>query len=874
VDSAERQAEYLASADSVEPNQVPGGYGAFRHDQPTYRLAAWGPVAAALAVVAAVWIAAGSTGLLAQPLQRALSILFLVTALLAPVGSAVRSRSIRILLTPLVACAAIACLVFNAPPVSITAGVLVLVFLSLISKDQPRDVFVVTAATVAAFGVYTFARTALPWFWLAADGFGHSISAGTAFLLRKELNTGATFAGVDFLFVTTVFWIGCLAHTRPPRAVRALYGFTAIAGAQLFYLAVLAFVPDILRALNPQLAILHQALPWNLPALLGVIDLTVIAAMIRWSIWIPPFERPTRGRSASALLIRLVAGVTAVALAVLLPALTVLHQQPATLAGRKVVFYEKGFLNWLKPTHGSYGRVSVGMYGMLPDFLRSLGAECVISPDLSEADLKDAQALVLLFPKDPWAAGQLERVHNFVRAGGSLLLMGEHTEADPNGGGNRFNEVLAPTNMRIPFDSALFAVGGWLDSYEPLYHPTTIGIPQDRNQFGVVTGASVNARWPAKPILVGRWGWNDRGDPAKVTSALLGNYRYEPGERLGDTVLAAEQRLGKGRIIAFGDTSSLTNGINVNSYAFTSQLFAYLSGGADALPWERQLLCLALAIGLIVLLTRRPAGWRSVLVALGLAASLVVCMSRTAKAMEMLPDGRGQTPNSLAYIDASHLEAYSGESWRPDGIGGLALTLMRNGYLTLSLPELTAERLERAGLLISIAPSRSFSLAEQMTVEKFVRDGGVFIMMVGYDQRAGSATMLKRFGFDLGSGDGREPEPMGHFKSPYQETKDRRVYVRFHAGWPIRCDDPNVVTDLTGVVYGQGNRPVLMVRSIGKGKVALVGDTCFAMNVNLENEGGEPFEGLRENADFWRWWLSLLRGGPPWIPPALQEAAP
>ncbi len=859
---------------------------ATRSDEPAYRLARWGPVVATLAALAAAWIAAGSTGLLAQPLQRGLTLLALAVALLAPAGNTVRPWVARALLTPLIAGAALVCTFLNAPSAGIMAAALVLAFLSLLSKDQPRDVFAVGAATCAAFGVFTFARTAVPWVWLAADGLGNSLSGLASLLLHKPLNTGATFAGVDFLFVTVLFWIGCLAHTKAPRTVRALYGFAAISAGQMLYLSILAFVPDIGAWANGPsgasapfpLSSFHRfALsfaPWNLPVLLGVIDLVVIAALIRWSIWIPPFKRRVTGRGPLALLARSALGLAAVLFALALPLFAVLQPEPATLAGRKIVFHEKGFLNWLKPTHGSYGRLSVGMYGMLPDFLRSLGAECVVSPDLSETDLKDAAALVLLFPKDPWADGQLDRIHRFVRSGGSLLLLGDHTEADPNGGANRFNEVLAPTGMRIRFDAALFAVGGWLDSYEPLYHPATIGIGQDRNQFGVVTGASVRVRWPARPLLIGRWGWNDRGDPANVASALLGNYRYEPGERLGDTVLAAEQRLGQGRVLVFGDTSSLQNGILVNSHVFASRLFTYLSGRTDAHPWTQQFLCFAIAAGLIVLLVRRPGGWRSAWVALGFTAALALGLPQTARAMKVLPDGRQQIPNNLAYIDASHLEAYSGETWRPEGIGGLALTLMRNGYLTLSLPELTAERLARAGLLISVAPARPFSAEEQTTVERFVRSGGIFIMTVGYDQAAGSAALLQRFGFTFGVGDGREPEPMGHFKSPYQETGARRAYVRFHAGWPIRCDDPNFGADPTSVVYGQNNRPVLIVRSVGKGKVALVGDTGFALNVNLENENGEPFEGLRENADFWRWWLSLLRGGPAWIPPTLQEKPP
>ncbi len=60
---------------------------------------------------------------------------------------------------------------------------------------------------------------------------------------------------------------------------------------------------------------------------------------------------------------------------------------------------------------------------------------------------------------------------------------------------------------------------------------------------------------------------------------------------------------------------------------------------------------------------------------------------------------------------------------------------------------------------------------------------------------------------------------------------------------------------------------VIIVRRYGRGLVAVIGDTAFAMNKNLENEDGSPFEGMRENADFWRWFLALLGEGQMWFPP-------
>jgi hypothetical protein len=357
-----------------------------------------------------------------------------------------------------------------------------------------------------------------------------------------------------------------------------------------------------------------------------------------------------------------------------------------------------------------------------------------------------------------------------------------------------------------------------------------------------------------------------------VTSerAMLGNDRYDTGEKLGDIVLAAEQPLGKGRVVVFGDTSGLSNGINVSSHVFNTRLFAYLASGRDACPAWRQLLAALVSVFLIALLCKQPGPWRIALVAVGLGASVILCLSATPENMEILPDGRLQPPNNLAYIDASGLAAHSGESWRSDGIGALALTLMRNDYMPLALPEVTPQRLERAGLLVCGARSRAFSEAEVHTIEQFVSDGGILILTTGKDRADGTLPLLRAFGLAFDTDDTREPAPLGHFKSPYLESNGQRAYVRFHAAWSVRCDDPNAQT----IAYGRDDQPVTLLRRVGNGKVVFIGDTFFATNQNLEHEDGTPFEGLRENADFWRWLIALLRDEQVWIPPALQDTEP
>jgi len=823
------------------------------------------------------------------------------------------------------------------PPVNVLAASLVLLVLAHGRSSGQTATLLYSAAAVAILGVYRLAYTSIVLVWIGADTVAGAMGSVAGFVASRPLRVGATIGGVDYL--VPMFFLAValpLGSRRPPGAPRPykslLFSLLAVLGGHFLYLGVVAFAGDMVATISPEkgaqtaevsgfVAGIVRLVPWNLPTVAAALHL-----LIAWVLFFrfarsvglengtgltaaqPGLDRRGGvGRSGQLAPTpvpapRLV-GPSFIAvsclLAGVLPVFAVLSWSKPDIAGKKIVFYEKGFLNWMKPEHGQYGRLSVGMYGMIPTYLESLGARAVISPDLADKDLQDADALVIIYPNEAWQKGQLERIWDFVREGGSLMVMGEHTVREA-GGGNRFNDVLQPTAMQVPFDAAEFAIGGWLHSYDAISHPTTAGMGDEANAFGVVIGASVDARWPARPLLIGRWGWNDFGD--EKGSAMLGNRHYNAGEKLGDVVLAAEQTLGKGRVICFGDTSALTNGLTVTCYDFTSRLYAYLAGGGDTpqATW-RQLTGLAVAVLLAALLIWQPSTSRIAAVALPLAASLAVCTTVTHRNWEVRPDGSHKSPNSVAYIDGGHLNNYSPESWREDGLGGLHLTLMRHGCLPLVLNELTPERLlneapagttddsggrvrnasatPRVWLLVVVAPARQYSPAECQVVEDYVRSGGTLIYIVGYDQGGPSQRLLSILGFRVGAsapvgeGQANALRPLGYFKSPFFDGGDYFAYVRFHAAWPVVCDDPQALV----VTQHQPGVPVIVVRRVGKGLVAVIGDTCFAMNMNLEHEDGSPFEGLRENAVFWRWFLALLRDRPQemWYPPdpKLQSSA-
>jgi len=845
----------------------------------------------------AAWLAAGSTGLLGHPLQHALTWLALAVAMVAGWPRNHQSFGTWVIL----AGSAVFSLFLTASALAaanVLAVAILLAAIAQVGRGLTARVTLIAALAAGALGMFRFACDAIPLVWLAtADTSAWRLLAGL--LTGIPLEVGRTFGGLDFLVLMAAVYAGWLIGTVPPRRPRAYGAAACIVAGHLVYLAVLACSEKLLAAL-PDMVVtptsdinqvgiwtwsngLRMLIPWNLPLLAVSFYCAIAATMFRGARWLPVVEPDPKELEkqkereekeeipgsvlAADMLFRF--GPALLGLVAVL--LVGLGLNTSDLKGKTIVAYDKGYLNWLKPEYDS--QVD-GFYGMLPLFVESLGGKFSTSKDLSERDLAAADVLVLLHPDQPWAEETLERIWNYVRRGGSLLVAADPVISEENSRSS-FNDVLRPTAMQVRYDTAVTRTGNWEQSYQVLAHPVTAGLDDQRNRFGFELGSSIRTRWPARPVLVGRWGWSDPGNDAVTTGVSY----YNAGELLGDLVLAAEQPFGNGRVFVLGGTSPLRNESLPNAYPFVGRLLSYLAHKASSpQAFWRQLLGLLTLLALAALVALRPAAWQVILTSAVLSVSLVCSTAAGYWSGRVLPDGRARAANSfnnIAYIDASHLEAYSSDLWANHGIAGLMRTLMRQGYLPLLAPELTAEQLERAGLLISIAPAREFSDRERSTVHEFVAGGGTFICTVGAEEVRASARLLAEFNFAVPrapvppGNDAREPEPLGAFRQFFGKESDRR-YVQFYAGWPLECVASNK-QELITWMDEKSERPIVVSHSEQGGAVVVIADTYFAINENLETAENAV---LDDNIRFWRWLLTrAVPGQKPWNPPPNTEKA-
>ena len=476
----------------------------------------------------------------------------------------------------------------------------------------------------------------------------------------------------------------------------------------------------------------------------------------------------------------------------------------------------------------------------LPPFLEARGFPVTVHEKvLNDSVLGGHDILFVMYPGYAFEESELEAIWSFVERGGGLLVLGDHT----NIGGTMepLNTLLAPSGVRIEFDSAipLASRWTWYDCMRFHPHPVTRGI-RDETDVKISVGASLALPSRAVPLLSGRDAFSDDGDWQNAGGAYLGNMSRDARETLGDLPLAAAVRHGRGKVVVFGDTSPFQRTAIYNSHEFISSIFTYLaSPDVDGLPRGARIVgAVLVVVGAAGLFLAGVAALPVLAVACAAGAILVSVAGRVARV-----ETAGFVPGTpLAWIDLAHgnrVDLHIGED---DGINGFVDHLWRGGYIPLGAKRFDAEALDGAPLVATIAPALPFAPAERRALVDYVDGGGLLVVATGYEERSGAEGLLDDFGYAI------DPTPIGgaHVAETAFEQRD----IRMHESWPVLGGGEDREVWVSSWGY-----PLVTFERIGRGGLIVIGDSRFLCDVKLESR--DRF--IEVNIDFLRTALETAR---------------
>lgn len=486
-----------------------------------------------------------------------------------------------------------------------------------------------------------------------------------------------------------------------------------------------------------------------------------------------------------------------------------------------VSIYKPGLGALDVPEYGKYGQGAYGFFGLFPYYLNIHGYPTMEIDNITEDTLNKTDVLVLINVNQTFAREEHLQIWDFVKKGGSLLILGDHTNI--SGIMTPLNNLLKPVGISYRFDSALPLKNHWVSCLTKMHHPITENIKTDF-QVGISVGASLNISGFAFPIIIGKYSFSDWGDSQNMSNAFLGDYAYNPGEQLGDLILVAGCYYGKGKVIVFGDTSTFQNPSLPYSHSMIPGVFTWLTNNRSLLLDFSQVIISLIALTLSILLYIRYK--KRILVIL---FPLILCVSLIVTSfINPILLNEDVITGPIAYIDSSHGEQFNIGSYTDKSVDGLMLNLARNGYLPVVMRDFSEKKLFNSKIIVLIAPTQFFSKKETDSIKEFIWNGGLLIISTGYPDRFSSTRLLKEFGMDVYN------IPLGPVPYIEESYYENVMNPRFVDCYPILCEKDNVSV-FYQIQLGGESYKLIVFKQYGDGGILLIGDNQFLLNKNLES---------------------------------------
>lgn len=457
-----------------------------------------------------------------------------------------------------------------------------------------------------------------------------------------------------------------------------------------------------------------------------------------------------------------------------------------------------------------YGLSRIGLYGDMDSFLERLGYQTTPIASLETLETLNPTCVYCPTFADSVSATETHALRQYLDQGGNLIAVAEHTNLE--GSTDILNPLLSPYGLKVRFDNTNGLWGEGLTGSQVGKGQLSCAL---RNTPCLThnRGASIRLdRLNATPILVGRFWQSDQGDSLYPDHAFLSDGRLSVGDRLGNVVLMAEARAGKGRVFVSGDSSPFLNQNLAYNTPFLVTLFSFITmpGEANHSTAIPMMIGAIVAIILVILLRTvlRYRDVESVLLVI-----LILLFTGTAFFESCANAEPGHSPGAAwAVISTAENNAYDRDPFSESATTGLALQLFRSGLLPTLGDWKASGQPPRAIFIINptIKPGESEIRQLRDRIES-----GTRVIIAGDGENDAFIELARGFGIDV------TDVPVG-------SASDGGITT--FTAWRVRSvPDDAIPLTIGGMTVGG-------TISLGMGKITFIADGGFLLSRNLEGE--------------------------------------
>ena len=449
-------------------------------------------------------------------------------------------------------------------------------------------------------------------------------------------------------------------------------------------------------------------------------------------------------------------------------------------------------------------------------YLGSIGYEpIIIDEPLSRDTLRGVSVLIMDTPTEELTIVENSAVTEFVRDGGGLFILGDHTNIM-----NCYltlNPVLHQFGLHLNFDYSQlwephFTSLAGFDSLEE-----TAGATLKLNRMSALNFYSLKYTT-----------WADLGDWEAEHHVYMGNVFPEEIEDYGVLPICAAVTYNNGKVVAIANTDSLSGANLLYNDAFIIRVMNYLNheNSFFKATWFRILL---LALVLFGIARARSLAFKPLVLALALVLLLV-------QVQALIPVTA--TPENAIALDLGHanVEGYASPHQYKNVF--IAIFAQHYGFNPVLLEDVPRD-LQKYNAYVTMGPTHPFSDAEVKRLREYVEAGGLLIVCDGYHMETpvnkgndAANSLLNAFDISL---KGKLLGEIGYFTpTTWNYTPAYWVETRI----PVTPLDHPFMHEIEGDIWlysaveVQGGTPiafynttpVMAVQTVGNGQVLVIGD--------------------------------------------------